>query len=113
MRHRKRRSQEDIENSFNAINLDYIFQEEDSLSPWLEEREAPLLNGIQNAEWLLLIDFDNEDSDSGNESLRESSTQSGSGEGLSLLSNNSGDIDNVETVSGNDSKDKYKSHDLY
>jgi len=53
-----RRSQEDIGKSFNHINLDHIFQE-DYLSPWIEKREGPLLDGTQNLEWLP-IDSDNE-----------------------------------------------------
>ena len=56
-----RRSQEDIENSFNPINLDYIFQDDDPLNPWLEERESPLLDGLQNYEWLPRVDSDDED----------------------------------------------------
>lgn len=44
-----RKIQEKIEANFDLINLDYIFQE-DSLSHWIEERENPLLNGVQNTE---------------------------------------------------------------
>ena len=60
MRHEKRRSSEEIEESFNPINLDYIFQEDDHLSPWIEERENPLLDGMQNSQWLPLDDTDDE-----------------------------------------------------
>jgi hypothetical protein len=62
MRHNMR-SQEDIESSFNPINLDYIFQEEDHLAPWLEEREGPLLDGIQNSQWLPIDSDDDNDND--------------------------------------------------
>ncbi|KAJ1407168.1 Ribonuclease H-like superfamily [Sesbania bispinosa] len=61
MRHGMRKSQEEIEASFNPINLDYIFQEDDPLSPWIEERENPLLDVVQNSEWLPRIDTDDED----------------------------------------------------
>lgn len=58
MRTTMRRSQEDIESSFNPINLDHIFQE-DYLAPWIEEREGPLLEGAENAGWLP-VDSDDE-----------------------------------------------------
>ena len=76
MSHMKKRSQEDIENNFNPINLDYIFQKEDSLLLWLQERDALLLDGIQNVELLLVINFNDKDGDGcgGNESSRESPT---------------------------------------
>jgi hypothetical protein len=44
MRTTMRRSQEDIEKSFNPINHDHIFQE-DYLSPWIVEREGPFRDG--------------------------------------------------------------------
>ena len=39
-----RKSREELDKSYDSINLDYIFEEDDPLSPWLEER-AKLLNG--------------------------------------------------------------------
>ncbi|CAJ2673468.1 unnamed protein product, partial [Trifolium pratense] len=57
MRQEMRRSQEEIETSFDPINLNYIFQE-DPLSEWIEKRENPLLDGVQNAEWLHIEDTD-------------------------------------------------------
>ncbi|KAF1879810.1 hypothetical protein Lal_00039682 [Lupinus albus] len=45
MRTEMRRSQEEIEASFNLINLDNIFQEDDPLSEWIEERENSALDG--------------------------------------------------------------------
>ena len=38
-----------IEERFNPINLDYIFEKDDPLSMWLEERKAPLLDGQDNS----------------------------------------------------------------
>ncbi|CAH9068407.1 unnamed protein product [Cuscuta epithymum] len=67
MRHQMRRSQEEIEESFNPINLDYIFEESDALSPWIEERENPLLDGLQNSSWLPLMDTDDEDMEGRND----------------------------------------------
>lgn len=39
------RSQVEIGSSFNTINLDYISEEDDPLSPWLQQREDLLLDG--------------------------------------------------------------------
>ena len=46
-----RKSREELEKNYNPINLDYIFKEDDPLSPQLEEREQPLLDGQSNT-WL-------------------------------------------------------------
>lgn len=92
-----RKSQGEIEASFNPINLDYIFQEDDALSPWIEERENPLLDGVQNAEWLPLMDTDDEDVEVVDDN-DDSNENSG---GLSPPSNNSGDGGgNVEAEEG-------------
>ena len=97
-----RRSQEEIEASFNPINLDYIFQDDDPLSPWIEERENPLLEGVQNAEWLPIIDSDDENMEVGNDDA-DSNENSG---GLSPPSNNSGNGgDNVEAEKNDDEDD--------
>ena len=45
------KSQQELEEAFHPINLDYIFDEHDPLNPWLEESEAPLLDG-QDLDWL-------------------------------------------------------------
>ena len=82
MRHMMRRSQEDIENSFNPINLDYIFQDDDPLNPWLEERESPLLDGLQNYEWLLRVDLDDEDIGVGDNDSNSSETPTSGDGGL-------------------------------
>lgn len=87
MRDQKRNSQQEIEESFNPINLDYIFQEDDPLSPWMEEREGPLLDGVQNSEWLPILDTDDED----DVVLDDNADSNGTGDGLSPPSNNSGD----------------------
>ena len=81
-----RKSQEEINDSFNPINLDYIFQEEDPLSPWLEEREGPLLDGIQNSEWLPINSDDDEGIDGGDDDDNDEGINSG----LSPPSNNTG-----------------------
>ncbi|XP_057452320.1 uncharacterized protein LOC130744147 [Lotus japonicus] len=91
MRHTMRRSQEEIERSFNPINLDYIFQEEDHLAPWLEEREGPLLDGMQNEEWLPIdSDDDNEEAQPGEKSDSSQPPTQGDEGGLSPPSGNSG-----------------------
>ncbi|XP_058771877.1 uncharacterized protein LOC131645218 [Vicia villosa] len=82
MRDKLRKTREEIEASFDPINLDYIFQE-DPLSQWIEERENPLLDGVQNAEWLPIVDTYDENVDDNSES-----NDSG---GLSPPSSNSGD----------------------
>ncbi|XP_058732564.1 uncharacterized protein LOC131604090 [Vicia villosa] len=83
MRDKLRKSQEEIEANFDPINLDYIFQE-DPLSHWIEERENPLLDGVQNAEWLPIVDTDDENVDDNSESNE-------SGGGISPPSGNKGD----------------------
>ncbi|KAJ9184956.1 hypothetical protein P3X46_004640 [Hevea brasiliensis] len=40
-----------LERRYNPIHLDYIFEEDNPLNPWLEERESPLLDGESNS-WL-------------------------------------------------------------
>ena len=111
MRHNQRRSQEEIENSFNPINLDYIFQEDDPLSPWVEEREGPLLDGPQNSEWLPRMDTDDEEVEVDDDSTsNENDSHSGDGGGLSPPSNNSGG--GGEEESDHDI-DEDREHDLY
>ncbi|CAL5184665.1 unnamed protein product [Lathyrus oleraceus] len=83
IRDKLRKSQEEIEANFDLINLDYIFQE-DSLSHWIEERENSLLDGVQNAEWLPIVDTNDENVDDNSETNE-------SGGGLSPPSSNSGD----------------------
>ncbi|GMI69940.1 hypothetical protein HRI_000663300 [Hibiscus trionum] len=45
MRHQKRLSIDDINNSYNPISLDHIFDDVDPLSEWLHEKENSLLDG--------------------------------------------------------------------
>lgn len=98
MRHEMRRSQEEIENSFNPINLDYIFQDDDPLVPWIEERENPLLEEVQNAKWLPIVDSDDENmEDGGDDDDGTNSNKNSGGGGLSPPSNNNGNGgDNAE-----------------
>ena len=51
LRNLSRKSQNELEKSYNPINLDYIFEKDDPLNPWLEERENPVLDGEENL-WL-------------------------------------------------------------
>lgn len=81
MRHSRRRSQEEIENSFNPINLDYIFNEDDPLSQWIEERENPLLDGVQNAEWLPRDDSDDDIEGDGDNSENSNGDNTHNGDG--------------------------------
>ncbi|XP_050890887.1 uncharacterized protein LOC127096346 [Lathyrus oleraceus] len=88
MRDKLRKSREEIKANFDPINFDYIFQE-DPLSYWIEERENPLLDGVQNAEWLPIVDTDDENVDDNSETNE-------SGGGLSPPSSNSSgnEVDN-------------------
>lgn len=106
MRHQMRKSQEELEASFNPINLDYIFQEDDPLSLWIEERENPLLDGVQNSEWLPRIDTDDEDVEGDNDGNE--------GDDLSPPSNNSGDGGDGD-IEGqeNDGEDEQRQNDPY
>ncbi|XP_058756074.1 uncharacterized protein LOC131629298 [Vicia villosa] len=83
MKDKLRKSQEEIEANFDLINLDYIFQEH-PLSHWIEERENSLLYGVQNEEWLPIVDTYDENVD-------DNSEPNESGGGLSPPSGNSGD----------------------
>ncbi|CAJ2644071.1 unnamed protein product [Trifolium pratense] len=85
MRQEMRISQEEIETSFDPINLNYIFQEY-HLSEWIEERENPLLDGVQNAEWLHIENTDNEIVEVDDDN---SGSNDGDGGGLSPPSGNS------------------------
>ncbi|KAK9008368.1 hypothetical protein V6N11_075266 [Hibiscus sabdariffa] len=75
---------------FNPINLDNIFEEEDPLSAWIEEREDPVLDSEHNFSWLpeeLLNETDEEtqgediDDISHEESVQLSTSSSGGGGG--------------------------------
>ncbi|MFQ6671107.1 hypothetical protein Gotur_035750 [Gossypium turneri] len=59
IRHQKRMSTDDINASFNPINLDHIFEDVDPLSEWLHEKENPLLDG-ENAGVFHVDTFDDE-----------------------------------------------------
>nr|KYP69089.1 hypothetical protein KK1_022740 [Cajanus cajan] len=99
------KSQEEIEGSFNPINLDYIFREDDPLSPWIKERENPFLDGVQNSKWLPRIDIDDEGVEGGD--------SDNDGGDLSPPSNNSGD-DGID-IEGeeNDGEDEQRQNDPY
>ena len=100
IRHLTRNTAREIEEGFNPINLDYIFEEDDPLSLWLEEREAPLLDGQDNS-WM---NSDNEDDD--NVTVIGSQTRPAHAEPnndpTSLGQNSSGDSDddNNDSPSG-------------
>ena len=42
IRHQQRKSAEEINDSFNPISLHHIFEDEDPLLEWLQEKENPL-----------------------------------------------------------------------
>ena len=69
------------------------------MSPWIEEKENPLSEDVQNAEWLHIIDTDDENMEVGNDDA-DSNKNSG---GLSPPSNNNGNSgDNVEAKKNDD-----------
>ena len=43
MRHQQRMSTDDINVSFNPISLDYIFEDVDPLSEWLQEKKESIV----------------------------------------------------------------------
>ncbi|KAJ9130785.1 hypothetical protein P3X46_034118 [Hevea brasiliensis] len=94
-----RKSQQELERSYNLINLDYIFKEDDLLNPWLEERESPLLDGESNP-WL-------NDDDDINASLQSTAQnhgqEGGDGDSFVLSSSSDGNDDGdgrEETIGG-------------
>ncbi|KAF7821881.1 Copia protein [Senna tora] len=113
MRESETRSQEEIESSFNPINLNYTFQKEDPLSPWIEERENPLLDGVQNAEWLPRIDTDEEDEEGDNDDDSDSNEGDNGDGGLSPLSNNSGGNNDSGGDNNNDGGNRDIDEDTY
>ncbi|XP_039003761.1 uncharacterized protein LOC120130623 [Hibiscus syriacus] len=86
MRHQKRMRIDDINASYNPISIDNIFEDVDSLSEWLQEKENPLLDG-ENAGVLPVDTSDDEmnvDDQSQQQNLSHSSssaTPSQSGDG--------------------------------
>ncbi|MBA0787034.1 hypothetical protein Gotri_025817 [Gossypium trilobum] len=63
IRHQKRMSIDDINASFNSINLDHILEDVDPLPEWLHEKKIPLLDG-ENA-GVLPVDTSDDEIDSG------------------------------------------------
>ncbi|XVF14454.1 hypothetical protein REPUB_Repub09cG0061700 [Reevesia pubescens] len=57
MRHQQRVSIKEMNNSFSPINLDHIFEDDDPLSEWLQEKENPLLDGQS----VLSVDISNDE----------------------------------------------------
>ena len=53
MRCARRRTEEELTESFNPINLDYIFDDDDPLNLWLSEKEQPVFEG-DDLNWLNL-----------------------------------------------------------
>ena len=49
----RRRTEEELTESFNPINLDYIFDDDDPLNLWLSEKELPVFEG-DDLNWLNL-----------------------------------------------------------
>jgi len=80
MRTTLRRSREDIEKSFNPINLDHIFQE-DYLSSWADSREGPLLDETKNVERLSIDSYYGIEETSSGDITNSGQTPSQSGNG--------------------------------
>ncbi|CAL5327746.1 unnamed protein product [Camellia sinensis] len=81
LRHVRRRNQEEIDRSFNPINLDYIFKEDDPISPWIEERENPLLDGVDNSKWLDLVSDDDGGGGGGGNNINGDGSDGNDGDG--------------------------------
>ena len=115
MRHEKGRSQEETEAGFNSINLDYVFQEDDPLSPWIEEREGPLLDRVQNSEWLPQVDTDDEDMAGGDDDDDTSSNENRGGLSPPINNNGSGvgDAEARKSDNGNGNNDERRQNDSY
>ncbi|CAL5425120.1 unnamed protein product [Camellia sinensis] len=117
IRHATRKSQDDREESFNPINLDYIFEEDDLLTPWLQEREHAVLDDEDNSGWLIVDDDDDDEGDHATSSQvpqhhqRARSTGSGSseGRGLSPPSGSGDDSDGSRPPTGGGSGGQWES----
>lgn len=117
IRHATRKSQDDREESFNPINLDYIFEEDDLLTPWLQEREHAILDDEDNSGWLIVDDDDDDERDHATSSQvpqhhqRARSTGSGSseGRGLSPPSGSGDDSDGSRPPTGGGSGGQWES----
>ncbi|KAI8556211.1 hypothetical protein RHMOL_Rhmol05G0234700 [Rhododendron molle] len=59
IRHATRRSDEERDDHFNPINLDYIFDEDDPLAKWLQKEEHAILDDVDNSEWVDADDTQN------------------------------------------------------
>ncbi|XP_028077472.1 uncharacterized protein LOC114279430 [Camellia sinensis] len=86
IRHATRKSQDNREESFNPINPDYIFEKDDLLTPWLQEREHAVLDDEDNSGWLIVDDDDDEGDHATSSQVsqhhqRARSARSGSSEG--------------------------------
>ena len=102
-----RKSQEDIENSFNCINLNYILLDDDPLSLWLEEGESPLLDDLQNSQWLFRLDSDDENVGADDNGSNFSETPISGDGGLGSL-NDGGDGDRGANESIYQERDEQK-----
>ncbi|KAF7142788.1 hypothetical protein RHSIM_Rhsim05G0096600 [Rhododendron simsii] len=87
IRHATRRSDEERDDHFNPINLDYIFDEDDPLAEWLQEEEHAILDDVDNSEWLDTGDTQNP------QNVDPSENSSSGGRGLSPFGSGSEDDD--------------------
>ncbi|KAI8547698.1 hypothetical protein RHMOL_Rhmol07G0216500 [Rhododendron molle] len=87
IRHATRRSDEERDDHFNPINLDYIFDEDDPLVEWLQEEEHAILDDVDNSEWLDTGDMQNP------QNVDLSKNNSSGGRGLSPSGSGSEDDD--------------------
>ncbi|KAL7251221.1 hypothetical protein ACSBR1_013116 [Camellia fascicularis] len=113
--HATRKSQDDREESFNPINLDYIFEEDDLLTPWLQEREHAILDDEDNSGCLIVDDDDEGDHATSSQAPqhypRAGSARSGSSKGrcLSPLSGSGDDSDGSRPPTGGGSGGQWES----
>ncbi|KAA3477025.1 SecY/SEC61-alpha family [Gossypium australe] len=93
LRHVRRKSVQELEMSFNPINLDNTFEEDDPLNAWIEEREDATLDSEHNFSWLPQELLNETDEETQCEDMNDISLAPSNGESvqLSTLSGDDGD----------------------
>ncbi|XP_021851785.2 uncharacterized protein [Spinacia oleracea] len=120
LRHLRRHGNDELNSSYDPINLDYIFDVEDPLNDWLEESEAPVFQG-DDLSWLKDDDDDDDDGDGGGGGVSQGSihlstdpSQQAGGNRQSILtppSSDDGDADNASNTHGGNAFDTSYSHE--
>ncbi|XP_056689155.1 uncharacterized protein [Spinacia oleracea] len=119
MRHLRRHGNDELNASYDPINLDYIFDVEDPLNEWLEESEAPVFEG-DNMSWLDEYDDDDGDDDGGGGAsqgsihLSTDPSQQAGANNQSILtppSSDDGDDDNAGNTHGENAFDQSYSNE--